>query len=301
MSIDDFMSGCDAVFFKPTERFFEVLTKLPWRWKRYHDVGAGVGFLTKQMRERGFEVEAYDLYPRAESLVEVKKCDVTSAEDFWVGRKDSIIIARPCHGKWMATIVDRYYDEADILYVGLERNFGIDLVDVPGGPYHYEVLANDVGEDGEKLIRIFGPERNMMHLVRYEEDGGWWKLDGDKLRNRVGGWNVPRKGEDFQAHLFVCDWEQVYYPESLLVLDKDIGWIAPDGTWYGNLYRAHDACMEGIIGISVPRAEQDLRFVRCHGGGGVNWQIRSEEHRDKPTPEQARVMRRKGYKLDKWR
>ena len=71
-----------------------------------------------------------------------------------------IILARPCHSP---TLVDGTFNlpgDAERLYIGLERNYDIDLLTpIPGikEAWDYEVIPhNGTSADGEQVLKILG-------------------------------------------------------------------------------------------------------------------------------------------------
>lgn len=298
------------IFFEPSDNFWKYLAGHPWKWKQYHDCGAGAGHLTRLMRERGYSVNAYDMYPRGaddETGGTLRVMDCTS--DLFAAQLDTndvAIIARPCHNNWIAKTARHTFDIGETLYVGLSKNFEMDLDDAD---LCYEIVAHDVGQEGEKLIRIYCDNAHAKILRLIKKDGGeeWWWYKPALDRYVTAPWSpagFENGGEPVLKEFKRGNDLQMAFAKDVLCNDKlDVGWIAPDGEFFGCPQCNHDAVMMTVVGISLKRAEA-LGFIRCHGDTGCGGEMlyvvgrgHMDDDKRRPTPAQAKMLRQKGYKV----
>lgn len=187
---------------------------------------------------------------------------------------DCLIVARPSHGGWTRELVERYLGEPTfscplVLYVGLERNVDDDLDGV-----HYEVIEEAVGEDGEFVAQVFGPERLMSRFVQVDSPGvgqGWWRVGnlwGEKSLVNGNGAGFPwdeealppvREGRALQHEQLPNLLEQ-YLREPQEGRGPE-GWVDPQGRFFETGYYGHDALIHGAFKVSVDRAEK-IGFLR---------------------------------------
>lgn len=291
---EQFMKGSPYIFFYPNERFFEFIGQLPYRYKKFTDMGCGNARLTRMMREKGFECKAVDLYTRDNAEVDdVQEVDYQTLN---FGEDDCLLFARPSHdGACNKFLSGKWNVYATRFYIGLEKNVEDDLLGL-----EYEQVAEDVGCDGEHIWRVWGRKEhlNQYFLIhsRYWLEPGWMKQEKGYWRNdNGGGFNIG--GEEILDSKYMPSADALGVPkETLCREDTDSGWIAPDGEWFGAAYAEHDIVMYSVIGISVARGEK-IGFIRCAGGKGKSkinkyWTYRGT---GKPTRFQRRVLSEKGY------
>jgi hypothetical protein len=78
-------------------------------------------------------------------------------------------------------------------------------------------------------------------LVKIEFDTSWYRLSGDILSNRYGGYcdllenDVILETDEESKDFYELDWTKT----TLIKPDSEGGWLTPDGTWYGCSYRDH--------------------------------------------------------------
>lgn len=297
------ITGSDLVWFRPTAGFWEYLEQDPWRRKKFVEIGAGTGHLARLMTERGLDVSAYDLYPRERQEHRVEKADATG-NDIEFHHLHCAIVARPCHSDWVHRAV-KNLDCGDFLYAGKPENVELDLYDTV-----HEIVAEDVGEEGEVLVRVFcwRPRAQTWRLIRPQpgQREEWWQYKPGLERYVTDSGVAGFYGDGLEVVLqerLIGHGGQIYYPKSLACRDElDSGWLSPDGEWYGCGYALHDWVAEHVIGTSVGRLETTLSFVRCYGeqqSGEKLWTfgMRNEDQRKRVTPVQAVVLRRKGYRV----
>jgi len=100
----------------------------------------------------------------------------------------------------------------------------------------------------------------------------WWEYDEkyDRLYNAQGGWHPwnseteeilewEEHAEDFDE----LDWEKT----TLIQPDSELGWLDPQGKFYGCKYGNHDLLADLHLRSSVKDLEKDgwLRIVRVEG------------------------------------
>jgi hypothetical protein len=298
MSVKEFMTTSNLIFFKPTKKFFDFFRQPTWRWREYHDCGAGQGWLTAEMQHRGFDCTGYDLHPRNESLAPVQQFDTANIAD----KMDFgavALIARPCHHPGLIDTTSRSALEmGEAFYVGKPDKLGEDLLQ-----FEYNVVAQDVGVDGELLARIHCDIENFkirrklkVHGCREEY---WWYSPGrDRYTSDPGGLSGFENGGEtvLEEEHWATDLQVVETAAPLSAL-LDSGWIAPDGEWFGCEYAQHDYIAQHVLGCSVKRLEK-LKFCRCHEPSVTrgSWTIgNGDDPTVRPTSKQKRVLVAHGY------
>jgi hypothetical protein len=290
----------DIIWFRPQEAFFKFFEHYNWRWRRYHDCGAGAGLLTKLMRERKFECAGWDLYPRDKSLAPVGRLDTGDIAER-MDTSDVAILARPCHHPDLIEATLRSALEmGEAFYVGKADNIITDLSE-----FEWEIAAEEVGEEHEALVRIRHP-KGKFHIRRLINNDGrreWWWYNAKRSRyvgepNGIAGFDDDGV-EVFEEQTWASDLQILETKEDACKPDSDMGWIAPDGEWFGCNYAEHDRIARAVLGCSIGRLEE-LSFCRCYGDQGrgrMMWTCGwSSSIRDrKPTKAQVKVLRAKGY------
>jgi hypothetical protein len=306
--IADFMFKGGLVFFQPNENFWEFLNKLPWRHKQFHDIGAGMGCLTRQMRDKGFDVKAYDLYPKEQACVpDIKILDATT-DWIEIERLDCMIIARPCHNGFASVVFERYLCNGDALYISRPENVPIDI-----GDFHFEIVAYNVGAEGENVYRLWAhnsEEALTFHLLDNFGVQTWWQYDEKRnyYYNSAGGGSPKRVTDKVIKTQIAQNWDMFYDDPATCDETSDTGWLAPDGTFYGCDSSGHSYTASSIIGTSEKRLDA-LGWAKLRGGyrgalwytmGEVPGTLAGDWTTHKPTPQQVKVLRAKGYKIDRY-
>lgn len=149
MMIQSIIGGLlpDLKFFEPTEEF------LRWVNRNYptsiiYDVGAGLGHVTKALRDRGCKALAIDLnYRETEGPLQVVIAD---GESYQYEEGSVVMVCRPCHGQFTEQVIEQSSrcNVTAMLYVGLKRNVQDDL-----GVYFskFDMVLSKAGEDGESV------------------------------------------------------------------------------------------------------------------------------------------------------
>jgi len=129
-------------WFKPTQAFFDHMEQFQGR--SIYDVGAGQGHVTRALLYLGHQARALDLCYRDGQCVDIM---IANGVLYRYPPGSVVLLCRPCHGPFVESVVERAREcGCDVLYVGLERNGEGDLGDIRA-----EVVAEDVGEDGESI------------------------------------------------------------------------------------------------------------------------------------------------------
>ncbi len=301
MSVEEFLSTSELIWFKPNKAFFDFFLRPEWRWRKYHDCGAGAGHLTYEMHMKRLDCVAYDMYPRArdQSLAVVEQFDTKDIANK-MDISEVVLIARPCHhADFIDVTINSALEMGEAFYIGLAKNFERDL-----GAFEYDVVEMDVGEGGEDLVRIrcrkdkFHIRRKIVNYIGKKE--WWWYKPG---RNRYVSEPDGLTGFDgddtnvkiLQEVHWASDLQSLSTKADLCREDSPHGWIAPDGEWFGCGYAEHDYIAREVLGCSVRRLEK-LGFCRCHDdtGAGRCWS-QGVDFDKRPTPKQKKTLRNKGF------
>lgn len=291
------------IFFEPTDKFVEFLmTADRYRYKRFVDVGAGVGQLGQALHQAGLDVHCFDIHERPDCLHHV---DTDDARDFPYRFSDCAIWARPCHSPELMKGMEYAIDaEATVLYVGLPKNVEGDL-----DGYVYDLLMDNAGQEGECVWRVYGCQRQLDDWVLLETTF-WskleWMIDGGRRWKNVAGGGFPkednikelRRERRAWATQLDHDWglvQDVVDPET----GQSQGWITPEGKWVGCRYEDHVEVLRCVYNIDEARAET-TGWVRVYGrswrtGASAFW-VRSDGKR--VTPKQKKQLDLHGFAGD---
>lgn len=109
-------------------------------------------------------------------------------------------------------------------------------------------------------------------------DNGWWKIDGDRLVNRVGGWHPYKPEED--EEIIECEgWNELEGKidySYLLKPNSRNGWLDRGGNYYGCNYSDHDILAQKVLKKSEIELE-NLGWVKIGGyteEKEVYWDVR---------------------------
>ncbi len=303
--IKAFMENSGMIFFKPTDNFWAFLSEDQWRWRRYVDIGAGVGHLTRLMRERGFDVDAIDKFARVDCEIDdMIVGDAAGLEtrhppyDF--GINDVMLFARPCHGAFVGLCLRHNIETGDALYISKPHNAEDDLFG-----WVYEEVAQDVGEDGESIFRVWGKRGLMKTFHKIDVHGtgkaDWWHYDDGVYRNDMGGGFSARGVEPVEVKEAAHSGMLQRSADGLLRPDYHTGWLAPDGTFYGCFSRDHESVAYDYLCSSTVQLEK-MGFARLYGPqgslGDMLWSLATsatDPKKKTPTKAQKEVLKAKGY------
>lgn len=278
-------------FFRPTENWWRLLASTLWlRHRRYVDVGAGMGALTDAMVASGYACRGVDINTRDGQS---ERVELGHAQDLYLCWDDCAIVARPSHGLGLDIILKSLVGNSEVLYLGLPENVESDLF----WAYHYEILATDVGEEGEVAVRVIcthDKNQTWRKIVTAHGQAEWWRDGGNKWLNCAGG-GFPKGDEKILETRLLSDYYQLYStPEEACdnePVDLRNGWIDPEGTWYPARSERHATVLQELFGITEGRAEE-IGFVRCYGYRETFYTVR-----DKITFHQRARLKRLGFDL----
>ena len=303
-AVDKFLETSELVWFRPLPYFFSFFQRSEWKWRRYHDCGAGTGLLTQAMLKNKLECVAYDRHPRKKSLAKVEPFDTANIADR-MDFSEVALIARPCHHPEFIDVTLRSALEmGEAFYIGLARNFERDLEH-----FEYDVVAMDVGEEGEDLVRIRCARDKFFIRCQIENPSSkrleWWWHKHGRYTSEPGGLAgftdsslKPLKEEHWASDLQLTSSKEVECLD-----DSPHGWIAPDGEWFGCGYALHDYIARTVLGCSVKRLEQ-LGFCRCHEENGKLYWRQGDSFRHtfshikkypRVTPKQKATLKARGF------
>lgn len=303
--VSQFIEDGDLIFFKPNQKFLDFWKRPEWKWRLFHDCGAGAGRMAHDMTVSGREVKAWDLYPRSgrKSLVKVERFDTSNIADE-MDLSEVAILARPCHSD---QFIDKTIRSAlcigEAFYVGLEHNLVRDL-----DQFEYDVVAEGVGDSNELLLRIRCAKNDFSIRRLLKVSGGreeWWWYQPHRKRYSSEPTGLSGFSESdghalkvLREERWASDLQLMLTKEEVCRDDHKSGWIAPDGEWFGCGYAEHDYVARSVLGCSVRRLEA-IGFCRCHGseGGRMMWTQGDGTGLStrRPTARQKAELKRRGY------
>lgn len=150
----------NATFFKPKEKFFEIMTDLKGALL---EVGCGAGYALMKTINYGEvnnvphmqNARGFDLYEREEPFVRgiVVGYDINDNFPF-NHERFTILVCRPDHGGWFSEALEAYLDGdrpcTRVIYVGKPCNVTVDLTQSQIDCV--TTIHEDVGEDGEVMM-----------------------------------------------------------------------------------------------------------------------------------------------------
>ena len=130
------------------------------------------------------------------------------------------------------------------------------------------------------------------------EYNGWWQYEDGYLYNRVGGHHRADPDEKMWKYskvVEVNDRDDLDY-SYILNPDSDLGWISPDGRFYGCGYRDHAAVAERVLKKTDDQLE-DEGWVKVFFD---SWNRERKWYSDTlcPTEAQRIVLERLGLEVD---
>lgn len=93
-----------------------------------------------------------------------------------------------------------------------------------------------------------------LHEYLNGRDNGWWKIEGDKLENRYGGYHYYHPADSDEI-VEADNFDELDWTGNLLNDKYDTGWIAPDGAWYPCRPRDHSDVAELVLRSSEQSLE----------------------------------------------
>lgn len=266
-----------TVFFVPAQEFL-VWAKRELFGRLLFDVGCGSGSASRLLRKAGLTTWPLDLM-RPLTGTHHTTADGTT---YPYTASSVVVLCRPCHGEFTMEVVRQAVARrvGDVLYVGLEKNVEADL-----GEYasRFEKMLDGAGEDGEKVWRykLVESKRETSMIVSRVAYGGtglpaeerrsnWVQDRGDRWVNASGGYRPKQKDDVVYETLTVGagDWDSLDYSNTCYGAkfnrDKDAGWLAPDGTFFGCSSAEHDSIAYYVLKKDVDVLET-TGYVRVDG------------------------------------
>ena len=120
------------------------------------------------------------------------------------------------------------------------------------------------------------------------ENNNWWQVKGTDLYNMAGSHHRMEKGLIIQA----SDWTDLDW-SCLLSRKSSVGWIAPDGTWFGCEPRNHALLAELFLKSDEKTLEQKgwVKVYRDWTTRKLDWYVKDFI----VTQDQAKTLRKKGF------
>ena len=148
----DFMPPNEVTHFEPLDSFLVwFVDHLDGRFTI--EIGAGQCEFSKALVQLGVKVMAVEPRPNLEVLKECSSFLVPVSVDrvpFVQNPGIVVVVARPDHSGWFSELADMISPESELIYIGLEKNFDLDI------PEHFRTdeLYRDAGVDGEVVLRV---------------------------------------------------------------------------------------------------------------------------------------------------
>jgi hypothetical protein len=117
------------------------------------EVGAGQCEFSKALAQLGVKILAVEPRPSPEVTEACSNFLLpVSVERAAIVQNPGIVVvaARPDHSGWFEELIEMVSSEAELLYIGLEKNFNLDIPEYAS----VEELCRDAGEDGEVVLRV---------------------------------------------------------------------------------------------------------------------------------------------------
>ncbi len=307
------------MFFVPTVEFVESLKQYAGR-RVVLEVGTGDGHLLKAMLDAGMEAYGCDAFKLPDQLTDAQfgRWFPSKAED-WALLKDMaalVVVARPCHGGFVRSVIEAMSPESELLYIGLERNVQADLGE-------YEELASTVGlplegTDAEVALsrKTYWPEDDEMEeyfLVQYpppQNARAWMKKivrrGEDWFVNSVGGGMPVSRSMVVVETCKVADYADLDFTKTsayaeFMALQNDEsvkeGWIERSGTFYRCQYHEHDAFAWTVF-KKTPRELEKLGWVKVTRLFGSKKLTYLYDYPFGLSPEQVRKLTKLGIEVD---
>lgn len=134
-------------FFTPTPVFWDAIK--PYQDTMFLDAGCGSGDLVNELIDNGFKAIGCDINMRDGVNDYGRTIQLVNATSFPLTKGMTVLTCRPDHSGWCEPLLERAVKfNCTFIYIGLERNLDLDL----SSDVNYEIIARDVGEDGELML-----------------------------------------------------------------------------------------------------------------------------------------------------
>lgn len=284
-----------SLFFNPTNNF------LDWAEQNLKghpliDCGAGIGRLSKLLKDRHLNILPIDLYARDNPEATVLIMDSTS---FNFPKNSIAIIARPNRGDWIEDTINHALKTCSfVLYIGIQEHIEEDIESLKN--LKVEKVFEEAGDDEEIVYKISKEKTNMkttyclvsMHPCEDPKivKTSWYEDADGKWVNYMGGW-CPKSDNDIVVETQEAeDIHDLNWLKTSLINDKETsGWLDRSGRFYGCNTQAHDLVADLVFNKSVKEME-DEGWVRIYDEIAFACM-------KSMSPEQRNYMLEKGYKL----
>lgn len=295
----------DLDFFKPNENFKNWLSScIHLRYHPIVEVGAGGGLLSKLMLDEGFKVTPLDIYarPNPHTLVQVASEELIIQLVKDLPKNAGMFIARPCHSGFAERFFKlhlKFCNQLFAYYIGLPRNVSGDLPDMS-----YEIVAENVGEDGENVYQVYGKKTDCTNLYTLKTRAGVYEFDEANeefvsVREtglmtaglRVSNWDVDVR----EAYIGMRYTYQRPPKLENILTDKSCGWIDPEGNYYKVPYTRHSEFIYNYLYLD--ESKDITGWVKVWPPGtndyDLRWykECRVKDEDFEPNGKQLRVMR----------
>jgi len=288
----------DLDFFQPKEEF------LAWLVTRIKgvpvvEVGAGRGALSLALFRKGIQLTAIDLMTRNNPVYPVHQLD---AMEFQYADRSIIIMARPCHGDWIAHLIGKVFNVCGCFYyIGLRKNVKTDL---QGWLESAELVYKNAGKDKEVVYCINNPDNEESeyqdyYLVNWGLGYYWMRDSGDYWINYNGG-KCPKSLKDKvkEGPIRASDFMSLDWKDSDLIKpDEETGWLDRNGRFYGCRYMEHDD-----VALFIFKSTSDtlmrLGWVRIDAKGDMypeSFRFLGEGIMNRLSAEQRNWLQKNGY------
>lgn len=154
----DFIDSFSVLPPNVTRHFYATPLFLKF-WKGYvkkrfvFEVGAGCCDFAKEMHKK--RIKCLAIEPRANDEVLLECSSFLLPKTIYDASMlkttaGVVVAARPDHSGWIHDVPDFIHPDSEFVYIGLEKNFEIDLLD----EWKTEVLYENAGQDGEICLTI---------------------------------------------------------------------------------------------------------------------------------------------------
>ena len=305
------------IFFEFEPSFIQWLIRYAGN-KPIIDVGCGEGHLVRALiaakftRAHGIDIQNIQERDMAPHVI---VADAT-ALPLLRNRGLLLVMARPCHGQWIETIINQADCGSEVLYIGRESHVETDLgdeimprakllEDVPG------MLPRLHEEGGIEPIRCWSiPPKYTMTVEYWLVNDGYGAGTRWTMRNNIlgprgrtwteqdeglgywvngmgGGCRVSEKDKILEGPITIYEERELDYTKTTAVQDAmelskewfyPEGWLSPEGVFHACERMKHDWFAYYCLGYNV-RELEELGWARVRNDESMDgiWTHRSDE------------------------
>lgn len=297
------LDGLPALdFFRPNENFTKWLdSSIHLRYQPIFEIGAGQGLALKHMQDAGLNATGLDLFQRPDThtLVQVASEEIIHKVVTAAPSRMVMMICRPCHSGFAQTYFKlqlKFHHRTFAYYIGLRRNLELDLPDMS-----VELVAEDVGEDGECIWQVLCTRADARDLYTLETRAGVYEFDEDtgEYVSTDEQWGIP-KGMRVPASTGVRErflgyrntYQRPLPLESIEREDCDCGWIDPQGRVYKIPYTQHSAFIYQWLHLDESKDVEGWVKVWPENANDNGLRFYREGEEFEPSDVQIRALRR---------